>query len=173
MSEPLPKMAVGSLHLEFRRCGRPNCRGRRGLLHGPYLVRRWREKGRQRINYKHQERKMRKLAIALARVGVRVLFRRGNMKHMSLTLALGGALALVLAALAVPMDSAEAGERHHGAYAVTHNGGGYAAPRRPRLTLRYVWGPAKMPPPPMDFGPHFDFPPEPLNGGLTHDPYPN
>jgi hypothetical protein len=30
-----------------------------------------------------------------------------------------------------------------------------------------------MPPAPKDFGPHFDFPPEPLSGGLTHDPYPN
>jgi hypothetical protein len=39
--------------------------------------------------------------------------------------------------------------------------GGYS------LTLRDVWGP------PKDFGPHFDFPPEPLNGGLSHDPYPN
>ena len=33
--------------------------------------------------------------------------------------------------------------------------GGYS------LTLRDVWGPAKMPPAPKDFGPHFDFPPEP------------
>ena len=41
------------------------------------------------------------------------------------------------------------------------------------LTLRDVWGPAEMPPAPKDFGPHFDFPPEPLGGGLTHDPYPN
>jgi hypothetical protein len=30
-----------------------------------------------------------------------------------------------------------------------------------------------MPPAPKDFGPHFDFPPEALGGGLTHDPYPN
>ena len=45
--------------------------------------------------------------------------------------------------------------------------GGYS------LTRRDVWGPAKMPPAPRDFGPHFAFPPEPLNGGLTHDPYPN
>ena len=45
--------------------------------------------------------------------------------------------------------------------------GGYS------LTLSDIWGPAKMPPIPKDFGPHFDFPPEPLNGGLTHDPYPN
>jgi hypothetical protein len=30
-----------------------------------------------------------------------------------------------------------------------------------------------MPPPPVDFGPHFDFPPQPLNGAPLHDPYPN
>jgi hypothetical protein len=41
------------------------------------------------------------------------------------------------------------------------------------LTLSDVWGPAEMPPAPKDFGPHFDFPPEALGGGLTHDPYPN
>lgn len=42
-----------------------------------------------------------------------------------------------------------------------------------RLTLSDIWGPAKMPPPPIDFGPHFDFPPAPLNGAPLHDPYPN
>jgi hypothetical protein len=36
--------------------------------------------------------------------------------------------------------------------------GGYS------LRLSDVWGPAKMPPAPKDFGPHFDFPPAPLNG---------
>jgi hypothetical protein len=53
-------------------------------------------------------------------------------------------------------------------------------PRRPdrgigfySLTLSDIWGPAKMPPAPKDFGPHFDFPPEPLNGAPLHDPYPN
>lgn len=45
--------------------------------------------------------------------------------------------------------------------------GGYS------LTLRDIWGPAKMPPAPKDFGPHFDFPPEPLNGAPLHDPYPH
>jgi hypothetical protein len=45
--------------------------------------------------------------------------------------------------------------------------GGYSA-----LRLSDVWGPAEMPPPPKDFGPHFDFPPEPLNGAPLHDPYP-
>jgi hypothetical protein len=62
-------------------------------------------------------------------------------------------------------------------------GGGYAAgsygPVRPRvggysrLTLSDIWGPAEMPPPPVDFGPNFDFPPESLNGAPLHDPYPN
>ncbi|MGE5260508.1 MAG: hypothetical protein ACM3MH_06475 [Actinomycetota bacterium] len=42
-----------------------------------------------------------------------------------------------------------------------------------RKLKRDLWGPAKMPPAPTDFGPHFDFPPAPLNGGLNHDPYPN
>lgn len=46
----LPKMA-GSLHLEFKQCGRSQCRCRRGLLHGPYLYRHWREGGRQRKAY--------------------------------------------------------------------------------------------------------------------------
>jgi hypothetical protein len=41
------------------------------------------------------------------------------------------------------------------------------------LRLSDIWGPAKMPPAPKDFGPHFDFPPEPLNGAPLHDPYPN
>jgi hypothetical protein len=41
------------------------------------------------------------------------------------------------------------------------------------LRLSDVWGPAQMPPAPKDFGPHFDFPPEPLNGAPLHDPYPN
>jgi hypothetical protein len=35
--------------------------------------------------------------------------------------------------------------------------GGYS------LRLSDIWGPAKMPPAPKDFGPHFDFPPAPLN----------
>ena len=44
----LPKMLAGSLHLEWRRCGKPSCRCTRGHPHGPYYVRRWREGGRQR-----------------------------------------------------------------------------------------------------------------------------
>ena len=48
--ETLPK-TVGSLHLEFKRCGRPNCRCARGVLHGPYFYRHWREEGRQKKEY--------------------------------------------------------------------------------------------------------------------------
>jgi hypothetical protein len=46
--QSLPKTQVGSLHLEFKKCGRANCRCQRGLLHGPYLYRHWREHGRQK-----------------------------------------------------------------------------------------------------------------------------
>ena len=45
--------------------------------------------------------------------------------------------------------------------------GGYS------LRLSDVWGPAKMPPAPKDFGPHFDFPPAPLNSVPLPDPYPH
>jgi hypothetical protein len=50
--EKLPKMrGIGSVHLEFKRCGKPTCRCSRGLLHGPYIYRHWRENGRQRKAY--------------------------------------------------------------------------------------------------------------------------
>ena len=39
---------IGSIHLEWRRCGKPTCRCAHGHPHGPYYVRRWREGGRQR-----------------------------------------------------------------------------------------------------------------------------
>ena len=45
--------------------------------------------------------------------------------------------------------------------------GGYS------LRFSDIWGPAKMPPAPKDFGPHFDYPPESLNSTPLHDPYPN
>ena len=42
------------------------------------------------------------------------------------------------------------------------------------LTLSDIWGPAKMPPSPRDFGPHFDYrPQDTLNGVPNHAPYPN
>ncbi len=45
--------------------------------------------------------------------------------------------------------------------------GGYST------TMSDVWGPAKMPPAPKDFGPHFDFQPDNLGQGLSHSPYPD
>jgi hypothetical protein len=50
---PLPKIdpLPGSVHLEWKRCGKANCRCRLGRMHGPYYVRRWREGGRQRKAY--------------------------------------------------------------------------------------------------------------------------
>jgi len=54
--EPLPKNSAGSLHLEFKRCGRPSCRCRLGFLHGPYIYRHWRERGLQRKAYVPMQR---------------------------------------------------------------------------------------------------------------------
>ena len=54
---PLPKAGYlkGSLHLENKRCGKPNCRCARGYLHGPFFYRRWRQGGQQRKEYVRQE----------------------------------------------------------------------------------------------------------------------
>lgn len=87
-------------------------------------------------------------------------------------------LAVVLASASLLLVGGDAyAQQRTGAGASQALGGGYVVRERGvggySLTLRDVWGPAKMPPAPKDFGPHFDFPPEPLNGGLTHDPYPN
>lgn len=43
----------GGLYAELKRCNRPNCRCRAGgdALHGPYLYRRWSERGRLRRQY--------------------------------------------------------------------------------------------------------------------------
>jgi hypothetical protein len=50
---PLPKVRplTGSLHAEWKTCGKPNCRCVHGDLHGPYYFRHWREHGRQRKVY--------------------------------------------------------------------------------------------------------------------------
>jgi hypothetical protein len=88
------------------------------------------------------------------------------MKQMSLVL--GSILILILATLAATVDRADSSERYYGANTTAHRNSYYR-----RLKRRYLWGPAQMPPAPTDFGPYFDFPPEPLNGGLSHDPYPN
>jgi hypothetical protein len=85
-------------------------------------------------------------------------------------------LALLAGAfLTLSMSGAEAEQAHKG-----NNGdqGAYVVQQGPpvggfSLRLSDFWGPAKMPPAPKDFGPHFDFPPEPLNGAPLHDPYPN
>ena len=48
----LPKMDIeGSLHQEWKRCGKPNCRCLAGELHGPYYYRHWRVAGRQKKAY--------------------------------------------------------------------------------------------------------------------------
>jgi hypothetical protein len=61
----------------------------------------------------------------------------------------------------------EASQQSTGNYVVQQQRGvgGYS------LNLRDIWGPAKMPPTPRDFGPHFDFPPASLNGAPTTSPY--
>jgi len=46
-TKPLP----GSLHAQFRRCGKANCRCAGGELHGPYFRRHWWSKGRQHWRY--------------------------------------------------------------------------------------------------------------------------
>jgi len=85
-------------------------------------------------------------------------------RHVKIGSFRGFLLILLAVALAVPAGNLEARQRH-----------GLTAKERAayRKLKRDLWGPAKMPPAPTDFGPHFDFPPEPLNGGLNHDPYPN
>jgi hypothetical protein len=68
---PAPSVApilAGSIHLEWKRCGKPNCRCERGMLHGPYFYRRWREGGRLRKGYvSREELTSTILAIALHR----------------------------------------------------------------------------------------------------------
>jgi hypothetical protein len=91
-------------------------------------------------------------------------------KLLPITAVLSAAFVPVMAGeVSAQQQNGSAGAAHaSGAPVVRERGvGGYS------LTLRDIWGPAKMPPAPKDFGPGFDFPPEPLNGGLTHDPYPN
>ncbi len=51
ISFPKTDLLPGSVHVEFRTCGKRNCRCQSGTLHGPYYVRRWRENGRQRKAY--------------------------------------------------------------------------------------------------------------------------
>jgi len=79
---------------------------------------------------------------------------------------------------AAPVKAQQA-QSQNGASARSGAPNAYYGPRAPRsaggysLRLSDIWGPAEMPPAPKDFGPHFDFPPEPLNAAPLHDPYPN
>jgi len=54
-SLPKTDFLKGSLHVETKRCGKPNCRCARGYLHGPFFYRRWRQGGRQKKAYVRQE----------------------------------------------------------------------------------------------------------------------
>jgi hypothetical protein len=47
----LPKTLAGAVCVEWKKCGKPNCRCARGKLHGPYYYRYWREGGRLRKEY--------------------------------------------------------------------------------------------------------------------------
>ncbi len=79
-------------------------------------------------------------------------------------------------ALSAMSGAASAQQPNGGAGARPAPGAPVAAPRGVggySMTLSDIWGPPKMPPAPKDFGPGFDFPPEPLNGGVAQDPYPN
>ena len=53
----LPEIGLlkGSLHVETKRCGKPNCRCVRGYCHGPFFYRHWRQGGRQKKAYVRQE----------------------------------------------------------------------------------------------------------------------
>ena len=96
-------------------------------------------------------------------------------KPLALAALLAGAILVLCSTLGAEAqqrpkgDAAEQGGDSNGYYVQRGPAGvgGYS------LRLSDIWGPAKMPPAPKDFGPHFDFPPEPLNGAPLHDPYPN
>lgn len=46
-----PTARSGSVHMEFKRCGKPKCRCNQGLHHGPYFYHYWRERGRLKKRY--------------------------------------------------------------------------------------------------------------------------
>lgn len=56
MSNPLPKMLKGSVHAQWVRCGKPNCRCRDGELHGPYYYHFYRVDGRLHKRYVAHDR---------------------------------------------------------------------------------------------------------------------
>jgi hypothetical protein len=112
------------------------------------------------------------------------------MKHGGVSLAVA-AFGFMLSTLPGTMDSVQARQHsrvhapsHHASTArrvcyltryneSTHRRVCYSVRGYSRLTAREVlWGPARMPPAPKDFGPHFDFPAHSLNSGPTEAPYP-
>lgn len=94
-------------------------------------------------------------------------------RFAALLLLIGAAFAVNGAPFAFHHASATAQEQPKAKTPPQHRPGPPPGVGGTSLTLSDVWGPAEMPPAPKDFGPHFDFPPEPLSGGLSHDPYPN
>lgn len=73
-------------------------------------------------------------------------------------------LALAIAFTLAGIADSQAGNRakRHG---WSSDVGGYS------MNRREIFGLDEMPPPPRDFGPHFDYQPQPLDGGLSHAPY--
>ena len=98
--------------------------------------------------------------------------------YKPILLAAFAAFALVVSQPAAAQQAQNNDDKSLGSYPGPANGG-YYVERGPRgvggYSLRFsdIWGPAKMPPAPKDFGPHFDYPPESLNSTPLHDPYPN
>lgn len=65
----LPKTGAsqGNIYPEWKRCGKSCCRCARGVLHGPYWYRRWREADRQRKQYVPRDRVATELALQALR----------------------------------------------------------------------------------------------------------
>ena len=68
----LPKMEVGTVHVQWVRCNRAGCRCATGRPHGPFYYRIWRDAGRLRKQYVPKER----LAEVRAACDARVQFAR-------------------------------------------------------------------------------------------------
>src|SRR4051794_17243924 len=78
-AETLPKMLPGVVCPQWKTCGRDGCRCARGLLHGPYYFRFWRENGRLRKRYVPRA----DLATVRARCQARIDGRRGTAAWMT------------------------------------------------------------------------------------------
>lgn len=50
-SSPKIQALIGAVCAVKKRCGRANCRCQRGVQHGPYFYRYWRQAGRRRKRY--------------------------------------------------------------------------------------------------------------------------